>query len=235
MTIQEILRDPIWQTVGVVAVIILGIANIYLMTVRRRKALSYVVESHEPVLSVGDEVGDRLKITYEDVAVTNLYLVKVTIINTGWVPIVTEDIQNPITISLGDEARILSAMLREANSNRLVGEWAGGTNSNEISLPAMLMNRKDAFTFTLIVSDADKITVHGRILGVSKIEPVKTRKRLIRIFFLLTCLFGGMSLGVIRDKIWGADSIGPIVILLGFLVWLLVLLILGDLSYKRWG
>src|SRR2546425_10907232 len=103
---MDILRDPVWQFI---AVIIALIAIIVTLTQRYRKEIVYDIISDTPILSIKEEVKNRVKVLFDDKPMTNARLIILRIWNSGNVPIIPSDYIEPITLNFGADAEILDA------------------------------------------------------------------------------------------------------------------------------
>jgi hypothetical protein len=167
---SEIIRDPIWQFLGVLAAIIIGFISIYLyLRDRNRKALSYEVISNTSLVVVKDEVKEKLKIFYDEKPVSQLYLSLIRIVNSGNVPILASDFTRTLTLSLAEETQIVSAEIIERHPKLL--EATVGYRGNEATVNVMLLNGGDSLTVKILSSGArSMVTVDGRIVGVGEIK-----------------------------------------------------------------
>jgi hypothetical protein len=135
----------------------------------KRKRLAYEIISNLPLFSVQREIKDRIKIYLDDTLVEKVNLVLIRIYNPGNDAITTRDFESPISVNLGDEAKILSVEISEKSPIDLPANISYDDNS--VTLEPLLLNEKDSVTIKALVSRPQRaITVSARIAGVNSIE-----------------------------------------------------------------
>jgi hypothetical protein len=198
---EEILRDPVWQFiatffVGVTAIIV---SIILYLKQRQRKALSYEIVSSIPLLSMEEEVKERLQILFNNKPVQKVYLVIVRIVNSGNVPITSADYEIPVSFCFHEDTKVLTAEISETNPENLRASLV--IENTKIILTPILLNSGDSITIKMLVSQFDgQISVDGRIIGVKRIQNlVEHRIKLYSfiLFFTLFFLIVGASLSII--------------------------------------
>ena len=172
---SDIFRDPMWQFVAVLLAIIAILVSISLyLKQRRRKILSYEIVSRTPLLSMEEEIKGTLKILYDGQPVERVHLIVVKIINSGNVPILSTEYERPISLSLGEEARVLTAEVSKTYPDSLKASVT--IEENKIVLAKTLLNGGDSVTLKMLVSKyGRKINVDGRIIGVKEISQRRER------------------------------------------------------------
>lgn len=165
----DILRDQIWNFIGVLVAVVAILTSIVLYgKQRRRKALSYEIISQTPLTSVKEEIGKDVQILYKGKLVQQVYLIEVRIINSGNTPIEEDHYTHPISLSFGEEAQILTAEVAEKRPSSLRASVV--IEGKKIVLLPTLLNEKDSVKLRALVNGFDKINVDGRIVGVKTIE-----------------------------------------------------------------
>jgi len=166
----EILRDQVWEFVGGVflGLVAIIVTIILWRTQRRRKALSYEIISRTPLLSVEDEVKGKVQILFDGNPVQDIHLVVLKIINSGNVPIVSTDYERPVSLSFGENPRILTAEVSETDPDNL--EISVDIQATKVMLDPVLLNGGDSITLKFLVSQLDEINIDGRIIGVKDIR-----------------------------------------------------------------
>jgi hypothetical protein len=168
----DLLRDPMWQFVGVLAAILgLGIAGISFLKTRQTKSLSYQVIADEPLLSVNLSgiIKGRVNITLDEQPVRRVNLILVRIINSGNQPISSKDYESPITINFGRMARVILAEVYEQNPDAL--RPLIKIQGSKVEISPILLNQGDWMKLKVMAADYNgPFRVDGRILGVKCIE-----------------------------------------------------------------
>ena len=164
------LRDPMWQFIAAVAAVTAIVVMVCLHLVqRRRKAFAYSVPSVTHLTSVSREVKDKVQIQFEGQSVGNVSLVLVRVGNAGNVPICEDDFVAPVTVDLGEGARVLTAEISDSTPRDLRPSVT--TEGGKVTLGPLLLNQGDAMTLKVLAAGAsDTVMVDGRIVGVSKVE-----------------------------------------------------------------
>ena len=166
----EIIRDPIWQFIGVIlAVVAIIITVIFFLYQRQKKAISWQIISNTPLLKIDDDIKRNLQVLYSGKPVQDIQLIIARIINTGNVSIKSTDYEGPINLNFGKNAQILTAEITKTSPNNL--KASANIEGNGVIIPPTLMNSRDWITLKILVSQFDEpITVEGRIVGVKEIE-----------------------------------------------------------------
>jgi len=190
---SDILRDPVWQFIGAILafVAILTAVGLYLRQ-RRYKQISYVILSQTPLLSMAEEIKDKLQVLYEGKIVRQVHLIIVKIMNSGKVPIVSADFVHPINLDFGG-ARILTAEISKTSPHDL--EVSISLVDNNVVLNPTLLNEGDAITLKMLVTEfRGQVVVKGRIVGVKEIRAFVARpSRWLRWTFIgLAIQYGGL-------------------------------------------
>lgn len=189
----EILRDPMWQFIGVVIGIIALIITFLFWKQRQRKALSYEILSNTPLLSIEEKIKGKLQIIFDGNSVENVHLIEVKLVNSGNEPIKPSDYERPINLTFGEDSRVLTSEVIETIPDNLKMELY--TDEKSVKLSPILLNGGDSFTLKMIVSQFkigdDDIKVDGRIAGVKKITlPDESR-------LLIILMVSGVLLSII--------------------------------------
>lgn len=167
---SEIIRDPMWQFLGVIAAIIIGFVSIFLyLRDRNCKALSYKIVSNTSLVDVKEEIKEKLKIFYDEKPVLQLYLSLIRIVNSGNVPILVSDFTCPVTLTFAEKVQIVSTGIVEKHPKLL--DATVSFSDNKAVLSPALLNGGDSLTIKILSSGAaSMVTVDGRILGIGEIK-----------------------------------------------------------------
>jgi hypothetical protein len=165
---MNVLRDPIWQFVGVaIAVVALLISIIPLILRRGRKAISYYYFSDVP-LSVPKGEENDFKLLYKGEPIDELSNVFLRLYNSAATPILPDDFHSPISFDFGEHAKILQVTYG-GYPNTLQPVYT--IQSNNLSLAPIMLNKGDGINFHLKVAGFNgRVSASGRIAGVPKIK-----------------------------------------------------------------
>lgn len=222
----EIIRDPMWQFIGVILVIIIPLI-LYLVQ-RRRKALSWEIISNTPLLSIDDEIRGNLQVLFDGKPVQDVQLIIVEIINSGNVAIKSTDYERPINLDFGENAHILTAEVTETTPDNL--DVSINIEGTKVLLNPTLMNGKDSITIKTIVGQFnDQITVEGRIVGVKEVQKSTKRNKIQAINSFIEGVGGGVIIVLLvpfMSEILGFELI------VGLSIAAMVLIIIVVIYYK---
>lgn len=191
----EILRDPVWQFVGVILAIIIPCVG-YLIQ-RNRKKLVYEIVSRTRLVTKEEEIKGNLQIVFEGKPVEDVRLLEIKVINSGNVPIVSSDYERPVSLFLGDQARILTATVSETFPQSL--QATVEPKGQAVVLSPVLLNGGDSITLKMLISHLGRdIEVDGRIAGVKEIhESDRGRARFI-VLTLMAFVFIGVGIFLLQ-------------------------------------
>jgi hypothetical protein len=220
---DNLLRDQIWQFVGVVlSGIAIVISIITYRKQRQNKELSYLVVTVKPLLWVDEEVLELVQVLFSGTPVQTVHLVTVWISNTGKVPIRSEDFLEPITIRFGKKAEVLKTEIMGIKPLNLKVE-AFSSYQTSVVKPT-LINAGEWMRLRSLVANLGKIEADARIVGISDVkgeDPVKTLRRLtktnIRIDLVVLFVLG-VTL-VFHDRLAGTPERLIFFILSLVLIW----------------
>jgi hypothetical protein len=191
---QEIMRDPVWQFIVIAALALAALVVAILQ--HRRKTLSYEIISRTPLLSVEEEVKGTLQILFDGKPVQDVYLVVARIINTGNVPIVATDYEDPVNLSFGENSQILTTDSSETNPDSLRASTS--IEKTNVVLAPILLNMGDSITIKMLISQFDdEIKVDGHIAGVKSIR--KLGEGQVPAFILM---LSGMVMSFVGLFLW---------------------------------
>ena len=193
----EILSNSLVQFLVTVIVALVGII-VSVILEHRRKAVSYEVLSHIPLLSWEDELRKRMQILFEGKPVEDVSLFSYKFINSGNVPIASADYEVPISVNFGENARVLTAEITQRNPDNLcIPIQIKGTYA--VLLPALL-NPKDWIKINLLVSKASKQPrIDGRIVGVRSISETPEIPSRIWVFLTIAVVAETISFALLQS------------------------------------
>lgn len=171
----DFLRDPIWQFVGVLVGCTCGLIPILLSIVffvaQQYKSLAYEILAETDLVTVKDELKDKLQILFEKVTVRNVSLLIIKIVNNGSVPIASTDFERPLKLLFKESSRVLDAQTVEVKPDSLRPQL--GHQENQITLEPLLLNSGDYITIKAVVEQYQSpLEVTARIIGVKSINQI---------------------------------------------------------------
>lgn len=186
---MDIFRDPMWQFLGAFFALVAILVSIFLyQKQRQRKELAYEIISKTPLLGAKEEIRGGLQVMFHGKPVQNPHLIMVRIINSGNLPITSNDYERPISLGFGEEAQILTAETISTNPDNLrVSIKAEG---KKVVIAPMLLNQGDSITLKILIAEfAGQMIVDGRITGVKRIMKFvkrETFRTLIAGYLIMT-------------------------------------------------
>lgn len=195
-------------------------------------------------IKAGDAIMGDIKILYQDKPIQNLFILRVTIRNTGNMAIRAADIFEPLSFTFADGAEVIrSPRVISSKPSNLRYEWSviknsANSTSDSATLNFDLLNPGDEQTVEFIYTGNDNVPiVAARIEGISKIEttntddPVRKNRILSRIAYLLSAVGTLIYLLVINPVMVNdvGDFIGLSILFafFSFLGWLGLILLLS--------
>jgi hypothetical protein len=192
--ITQYLRDPLWQSIGV----FITLGTTFWLTSRNKKMLSYEVISKNQLLSVDEQVAGKLRIFYEDQPTQDLCLLVIKLSNSGNTAISAKDFEEKITLSTGENSKILSVTVIEKIPENLSEKIS--LFDSYLTIEPLLLNSKDSLSIKLLVSnptDTNKISVGSRIIGVRQIEYREASNNIQMVIFGFIAYFVGTVMSLI--------------------------------------
>lgn len=172
---ENILRDPIWQFVGVaISLIALVVAALAIRVQQQRKLLSYHFASDRPVLYLFDKgLEDRLVLTLDGNPVQGLSSHELSVYNSGNVPILPTDYYEDLVVKFPENCNVLAVAVSDSQPKNL------GINvvreESFFRLSPILLNPGDEYTIQFLLDQstneiASRPLVTGRVAGVKELS-----------------------------------------------------------------
>jgi uncharacterized membrane protein YeaQ/YmgE (transglycosylase-associated protein family) len=206
---QDFWRDGMWQSVGVITSIILGLLGLALTGLifikqTKKKSISYEVLSDSPIISVLDEFRDNLEIKYKGNLVESLSLIVIRIFNSGNVPIEEQEYARPLLIDFSDQSEIISVNIIEETPENL--GVALKHDKTSITVTPLLMNKGDSFTVQILASKYKMLAVSGRISDVQRVTRIDSRSddrgsRVASLVLAIAASFVSLLAGVLANSL----------------------------------
>ena len=163
----DLLRDPLWQFVGVV----LGIgASVVIYRLQKlNKRLAYEIISRTTLLTVREELENKVQVLYDGSPVQSLTVFPVRVWNAGSEPIRSSDFERPLSFSAAAPAQILTVDTAAVLPGSLTPELVFEAHS--LTVAPMLLNPGDSLTLKVLVKDASaSLKPDARIVGVTRLQ-----------------------------------------------------------------
>jgi len=165
---KDLLRDPLWQFVGVLIALIALYISIW--QARRRKRIAYRIVSNISVARIDRSTfyDGRLQILFDGQPLDDAQVLQVQVGNTGNQSIRAADYESPLSFSIDQSARILDAEIVDAKPSSL--QPAITVYPTMVSIAPTLLNSGDSFTLKILTTSFEgTISASGRIVGVKEI------------------------------------------------------------------
>ena len=182
-TMIDILRDSAWWQAPTVFISIIALFLAWRQY--QRKSFSYSVISTVNILDISDDIKSKISVSFESKVIQNLYSVVIRFTNSGNTPILKNDYDHPVSISLGKMSEILSVEVLNQSPGDLgikvdhsVQQHPNTSSSSSISqvsseeiivIEPALLNKRDSFDLKILATEFEYISVNARIVGVAKI------------------------------------------------------------------
>lgn len=175
--VVNFIRDQAWQFIGVVVAIFL----FYLATSSQNKSLSYQIISDTSLVNkTSGSIETRIQVLFDQKKVTDPHIVLVKIINSGNVSISSGDFERALSLTFGENVRVLDATIVDQfpkdlqPSQRVEEEIITGTNelkSQSIKIDRLLLNPGDYLTVGVLLDGyKGDFSANARINGVKEIK-----------------------------------------------------------------
>lgn len=195
MNLAKWLRDPLWQFILGTITIILTV--IFFFVQQQRKEISYEIAQQTSLFSINEQVSGEIQVLFNEKPVENLHLIVVRLHNTGNIPVVRTDFDQPITITFQDGSEIISAEVLSEESLDVMAEVT--ISQNEIAIEPALINGGESIKIKAIINNyREGVIVSARIVGVNQIALRDTRaQRVIIANSIAVIAFAFQILGLI--------------------------------------
>ena len=173
----EMLQNKPLEFAGVIFALLAVIVSIVIYRLQRQnKELAFGVLAEHHLLGVSDELANRVRITFDNRPVENIKLLVFALKNSGNKAVKVEDFIRPITISLGNEAKLLSfECIKECPANLNINI---SSNEDMLEISPILLNSGDYFLIQVLASvEKAKIEQDIKIVGVSSFVNLTVKQR----------------------------------------------------------
>lgn len=162
----DVLGSPVWTVLAtLLAGVAIAVTVILYRRQRSRKSLSYEINVTR-LVSVHSAAKDRIRIYYDDEQIEQAQLVEVRISNSGNVPILASEFEQPLSLRFGDRAAPLTAEVSSSAPAELGAEVF--IQEHAVTLRPLLLNPGDELTLKIFVRNLmGRVVCQSRIVGVS--------------------------------------------------------------------
>lgn len=165
----NLLWNIILTVVGILIGAIISVISYFLQ--RQKRSLVYSVKTNVAVVFVTDDMKNRVRVTFDNVEVSDVRLIELFILNNGNQPIKADDFERPLQFSFGEQAKVLGCEVITKEPANLAPSIVFTTLENLIIVEPLLLNRRDQFTIKILVTGyKTELVADTRIAGVSKVE-----------------------------------------------------------------
>lgn len=138
---------------------------------RESFALTAKILADVPVVSVRQEYGREIEVSYRGSVVEGLRVVEIELANTGTRPLERSAFDSPLIFGFGP-VKVTDPVVIKSSPSSLKPELRVGNGA--VTVAPLLMNPSDSFSFRSFVIGGEMnpppITVSGRVRGVSQID-----------------------------------------------------------------
>jgi hypothetical protein len=174
----------VWSDAGWVSVIValvFGLATVSLALIairqaRRRKELTYEILSTTPLATLHEDMEGRIQIVFDGQPIRDVQLVLLKIKNSGNLPILSSDYEDPLRLRVNKSAKILSVGVVDTFPQSLNEKAKDSVefNSERVKVKPILLNGSDYIKVKILITQlTEPVAVSGRIAGVSDIKELK--------------------------------------------------------------
>ncbi len=173
----EILRDGIWQFIGAALAAFAFAASVLIYFAQRKtKELAFGVISNGNLLTVTEELQQRVKITFDGNPVPNLQMVIIGLKNSGNVEILASDFDKPFSAHFEEGTKILSVDILNANPTDLPCNISHSEDT--FTLEPLLLNPGEWVAVKILATNFNgNVRPIYRVVGVSSVASINKGRR----------------------------------------------------------
>lgn len=184
---------------------------------RQVAALEVIKTQNMSVVSIFEEVREEVKIYFAEVPVVDLSKIQIILKNSGTLPIKYDDVIEPMTFSIPEEASFLKWYISEKKPQGLQIDLTR-TENNKILCEFKLLNQGDEATINFLCGDNRKgdLVTNGRIKGVKTIKDLDISLKRAGVFnvsdlaynksrVIAVCAYEGIFFTVLSGIIYGVE------------------------------
>jgi hypothetical protein len=229
--IYEIIKNPAWTPIGVIlTAIAIIVAVLISRSQSQRKDFSYYIISSESILSIADDLKNRMAISFDNKPIKNMNLIVIRFKNTGNIPIQASDYERNIWIKFGEFSEVLSVDVvskEPDNLNVIVkNNPLNQSTANPlpicdvISINPLLLNSGESFDLKILITEFKEINIDARVVGIRKIRKndlsdkntgVMTKISYLMLLFALSPVLVIFSLAIILTGIQSYNLVAIVI------------------------
>lgn len=178
-----------WGMWGVIATIIVGVAIPIILFIAQIKIknLEIIRVSSAPLINIDSKYADDLEIFYQGEKIEDATSIVLGVVNTGTQAITKNDFEDSVVIMFNYNTEIIKAEILKTFPASMKPTIV--VEKNNIVLNPLLMNSRDSFAMSVIVSSFDgKIDIAGRIKEIKEIKVENEKSKNNNNLFSLTRL-----------------------------------------------
>jgi hypothetical protein len=164
---MEIIRDQMWQFVGVVvSVLAIAITIAIYFLQKNKKELTLIILSQSPLLNAKS---DEIKVFHNNINIDSIYITEIKVINSGRAPILPADYIEKVGLFFNENNLIISAELTKADPETINVSFE--IEGNKVLMNSVLLNPKDSINFRLLTKlSQNEFKITGRVVGIREIK-----------------------------------------------------------------
>lgn len=175
-SIKQLLRDQVWQAIGVFIAVVFGLASLYIFYIYQREIYDFqvVVLANSSLVQIESSIENEIHITYKDQQANNLSLIQVKLENTGNQTIREEDFATPLKFIFPNISNLIEASIVETDPENLKLTILRTKNIGTIQ--PTLFNKGDKAIVRFLVIDLPEMaeplpfTVDARIANIKEVQ-----------------------------------------------------------------
>ena len=181
------IRDAQWQFWGFVGTVVFGALALALAVIlfrrQNNKKLVYEVLTDTTVISVKEEVKDKVKVLYEGQEIPRLDILEIKFTNVGSIPITPSDFFEEVKVTFLETTTVLLAAVTQTKPSDMN---VAVSNTSPYTITRTLLNPKDWIVLKFLLSGGGAYTpkVSGRIVGGLILKSDRGKRNFIFSFLL---------------------------------------------------
>ena len=166
----RVLRDPIWQSIGVAIAIVTFIISIMVSyLIQDSKKIEVITLANTSLIEVERSISQDIQVLYKGENVSDLSFIQVKLENVGDEAIILQDYVRPIRFVFSEQSRILEAAVIESNPGDI--GLSVDVNQNIAALSPVLLNPKDRVILRFLVTN----------ISLSQLQPFVVEARIVEL------------------------------------------------------
>ena len=180
---------------------------------RQTKDISYQIDKSASKIYDIKNTSSLIRLIEKDTILIkeNVYYVRGKIWNSGNLPIQSNDIRKPLTITLNSCKRILDYKIEKQYEDNTQGFVLTKTNNNSLKISWKYFDPKNGFSFQVIYLGDENLNgkLKGKILGISQFNEINSNtenSNWLYFFVITVCLAFGWFADILFPKVLGRQG-----------------------------